>query len=309
MKTIFFGTSDFATPVLEALIQADYTVVAVVTAPDSQTATPAEQLALSHNIEVLQPENFKKDDPSLARIEEIAKQSTVGIVVDYGKIIPERFLHLPKHGLLNIHGSLLPKYRGPSPIQYALLNGEKETGVTVFVLDEKVDHGPVLGMEQEPIAPDDKYYDLKMRLVKKGAGLLLKLLPKYLSGKTTPQPQDESQATFTKIITKEDGKINWHKTAEEIYNQFRAFHKWPGIWFKWQNKILKIIDCKIHKSHLEVELLSGELLSGKIYQKNGLLIMPCAKDYLELLKLQLEGGKVLNTKEFINGYGRLLEKV
>ncbi|HEY4484167.1 MAG: methionyl-tRNA formyltransferase [Candidatus Harrisonbacteria bacterium RIFCSPLOWO2_02_FULL_41_13b] len=301
-KIIFFGTSDFATPVLEALIQANYIVAAVVTAPDSKTIPPAKQLALIHGIEVLQPENFKTD-PVLVRIGEVAKQSTVGIVVDYGKIIPERFLRLSKFGLLNIHGSLLPKYRGPSPIQYALLNGENETGVTIFVLDEKIDHGPVLGMEHEPIALDDKYYDLKMRLVKKGAELLLKLLPKYLNGEITPQPQDESQATFTKLISKEDGKIDWHKEAGQIYNQFRAFHKWPGVWFNWQNKILKIIDCRTHE-----RLSETQLTKGKIYREKEQLFVPCSKGCVELLKLQFEGGKILSAKEFLNGYGRLLEK-
>lgn len=301
-KIIFFGTSDFATPVLKALINAGYEIGAVVTASDSKDITPAKKLALEHGLEVLQPENLH-DSPALARLEEIAKQSAVGIVVDYGKIIPAKFLTLPQCGMLNIHGSLLPKYRGPSPIQYALLNGEVETGVTIFVLDEKVDHGSILGIEREPIKPEDTYYSLKMRLVEKGSELLLKLLPKYLNGKITPLPQDDSQATFTKIVTKEDGRIDWNKTAEQIYNQFRAFHKWPGIWTKWQNKILKIIDC------LETEFPSrGSGDIGKTYQKSSRLYVPCSKNCLELLKLQLEGGKVVSAKEFINGYGKLLEK-
>ena len=305
MKIVFFGTSDFATPVLEALIQTGCTVVAVVTAPNSQTITPAKQLATVHNIEVLQPENFKTD-PALVRIEEVARQADVGIVVDYGKIIPKHFLRLSKHGLLNIHGSLLPKYRGPSPIQYALLNGENETGVTIFILDEKIDHGPVLGMERESIAPNDKYYDLKMRLVKKGADLLLRLLPKYLSGEIPPQPQNESQATFTKLITKEDGKVDWRRGAQQIYNQFRAFHKWPGIYTLLQDKTLKIIDCKIYDNQPNHK--HEEIYIGKIYQENGHLFVSCAKGFLELLKLQIEGGKILTTKEFINGYDKYLTR-
>jgi len=300
MKIIFFGTSDFATPVLEALIKASYKVAAVVTAPDSKTIPPAKQLALTHNIEVLQPENFK-NDPVLNRIIELAKQSDVGIVVDYGKIIPVKLLSLPKHGLLNIHGSLLPKYRGPSPIQQALLNGERETGVTVFILDEKIDHGPILAIEREPIAPSDKYYSLKMRLVKKGAELLIKILPDYLAEEITPQPQDESQATFTKLITKEDGKIDWQKTAKEIHNQFRAFHKWPGIFALWQDKILKIIDCISERS-----FKNATRKPGTIFRQDGKVFVSCKDGYLEILKLQLEGGKIMTAKDFINGYGQKL---
>lgn len=290
---------------LKALINAGYQIGAVVTAPDGKDAPPAKKLAIEHGLEILQPKNFR-DDAALTRLEEVAKQSAVGIVVDYGKIIPAKFLALPQHGMLNIHGSLLPKYRGPSPIQYALLNDETETGVTVFVLDEKIDHGPILGTEREPIKSDDTYYLLKMRLVEKGSKLLLNLLPKYLADDLEDSPQDDSKATFTKIITREDGKVDWEKTAKKIYNQFRAFHKWPGLWFKWQGKILKIIDCKAIEVKPPLSRLS--LDRGKIHQENGRLFVLCSKDYLELLKVQLEGGKVMDAKEFINGYGKFLKK-
>lgn len=299
---IFFGTSDFATPVLRALINAGYKIGAVVTAPDSKNVPPAKKIAIEHGLEVLQPKNFR-DDPVLVKLEKIAKQSDIGIVVDYGKIIPAKFLALLRYGMLNIHGSLLPKYRGPSPIQYALLNGEVKTGVTVFVLDEKIDHGPILGMEREPIASTDKYYSLKMKLVEKGADLLLKLLPKYLNGEIKPQPQDESQATFTKIIAKEDGRIDWNKTAEQIYNQFRAFHKWPGIWTNWRGKILKITGCVISRS-----LLNEAKKPGEIFQEKGKIYASCKNSLLEIINLQLEGGKVMTAKEFINGYGKFFGK-
>ena len=309
---IFFGTSEFAIPILEALHKESYEIVAVVTTPDSAigrkqilTPPPIKVTAQKLGFEILQPQSLKigslKNSLEVENLKLKIADADVGVVASYGKIIPKEIISSFPKGILNIHPSLLPKYRGPSPIQHALFNGDKETGITIILLDEKVDHGPVVARQESKIINYELWEELHNKLAKMGAELLVKTLPDYLAGKIKPKPQENSRATFTKIITKEDGKINWHKKAKEIHNQFRAFHKWPGIYTLWQDKILKIIDCKIY--------LGVQLPSGKIYQENEHLFVPCSKGRIELLKLQFEGGKVLTTKEFINGYGKFLKKV
>ncbi len=294
-------------PALEALVHGGYEVVAVITTPNTpvgrkQTLTPSpvKLAAQKLGLKVLQPENLKE----VSQVASYKLEASVGVVVSYGKIIPQTVIDLFPLGLLNIHASLLPKYRGPSPIQHALLSGDSETGVTIIKIDEKIDHGPILKKVTFRHPVSESYEKVEDSLAKLGADLLIKTLPDYLAGKIKPQPQDDSQATFTKIITKEDGKIDWHKEAKEIYNQFRAFHKWPGIWTEWRNKTLKIIDCRVRQGAPVSD--RGALSTGMLFQENNQIFVPCAKGHLEIFGLQLEGGKVLTSKEFINGYGRFL---
>lgn len=277
-KIIFFGTSEFAVPALEALVKEGYSVVAVITAPDKPvgrkqilTPPPVKLAAEKLGLKILQPEKLKGNQKLISLLA-YKLAADVGVVASYGKIIPKEILEIPKHGLLNIHPSLLPKYRGPTPIQSALLNGDTETGVTILEVDEQVDHGPILKNGKWKMENGIKYEELENQLAKLGAELLIKILPDYLKGKIKPKGQDHSKATFTKLLKKSDGEIDWNKSAQEVYDKFRAFHRWPGIWTTWQGKILKITDCKI---------------SG---------------DKIEILRLQPAGGKDMALKEFLTGH-------
>jgi len=210
------------------------------------------------------------------------------VVASYGKIIPREILKIPQYGCLNIHGSLLPKYRGPSPIQTTILNNDKETGVTIILMDEKIDHGPIVANYKLQITNYKiTYEELLKELATKGAKLLAKTLPKWINGEIKPEPQDESKATYTKIIKKDDGKINWSKSAAEIERQIRAFNPWPGSFTFWK-KNKKIIRVKI----LEAEVSQPTANQPKAGKSNQLIIK----------KLQPEGKKPMAFEDFKRGY-------
>lgn len=306
MRIIFFGTSNVALPVLEALSR-KHEVVLVVTSPDAPvgkkqvlTPSPVSVLAAELHIETLKPETVKNNPGLVAMLKE--KQADVYIVVSYGKILPKEVITLPPHKTLNIHFSLLPKLRGASPIQHALLQGDKETGTTIFVLNERMDEGPIIAQKTEAIDPDDNFFTLSERMARVSAQLLLDTLPEYASGSMLPREQDHTKATYTKIITKADGKIDWHKTTDEIYNQFRAFYPWPGVWTMWQGQLLKIHDCAPTQG--ETTAPPGTVLEdGQVACGNGTI--------LKLFQLQLAGKNQANISSFLNGYqnfpGSLLE--
>ncbi len=218
-------------------------------------------------------------------------RADIFIVVSYGKILPVELLNIPPLKTLNVHFSILPKYRGPAPIQYALLNGETETGTTIFILDELVDHGPVLAIKTQAIEPRDTFASLAPKLAELSAQTLLEVLPRYQAGKITPQQQDHSQATTTTLISKEDGRINWENTATQIFNQWRAFTPWPGIWTLYQGQIMKILECEI-VSPPETPNAMTELLD----------IIPCGQaTFLRLIQIQLAGKNPMSMKDFLNG--------
>ena len=267
MKIIYLGTPKFSVAILEALINSDYEVTAVITNPDAPvgrkqilTPSPVKIIAEKNKIPVIQPDEMRNFDVDLA------------IIAAYGKIISKNILDIPRFGTINIHPSLLPKYRGASPIQNAILNGDKKTGVTIMKLDEEMDHGPILANSELPIADSDTYESLSQKLAKIGAELLIKTIPEYISGKIKPIEQKHAEATYTKIIKKEDGKIDWSKNAAEIERMTRAFYPWPTAWTTWNGKILKILEAEVRGGSLAIK------------------------------KLQLEGGKILSIKEFINGH-------
>jgi len=202
-------------------------------------------------------------------------KADLGIVVVYGKIIPKKMLAMPKYGFLNIHPSLLPKYRGPSPIKTAIANGDTETGVTIIELDSEMDHGPIIGHESCIIDHDERHEQLREKLANLGAELLIKTIPEYISGHIEAKPQDHTKATHTRMLNKEDGKISLNDDPQMIYNKFRAYHEWPGVWFMHKNIRVIVRDCKIENCKLKITLL------------------------------QPEGKKPMNVLEYTNGYGRL----
>ena len=223
VKTVFFGTHDFAATILQGLLDSDIVSVEMVfTQPDRKTGrkqimeeSPVKKLAKKYNIPVEQPESLKSYKLATTNYE-------LGIVAQYGLIIPKVIIDSFPRGMINVHGSLLPKYRGASPIQAALINGEKETGVTIMLMDEKMDHGPILSQAELKIDADDTYTTLASKMAAESLILLLNTLPEWLSlnGKKKFPPQDESHATFTKLLTKEDGLVDFNKTNDAIYNQW-----------------------------------------------------------------------------------------
>lgn len=307
-KIIFMGTPDFAVSVLEALIKAGYDISAVITKPDEpvgrkQILTPPPVKRLIANsklpIKIFQP----KTKIELLAISHklLAIKPDLGVIAAYGKIIPREILDIPRYGTLNVHPSLLPKYRGASPIQYAILNGDKETGVTIMKVDEEMDHGPVLANSILPIADSDTYDNLSQKLAILGAELLIKIIPDYISGKMKPVEQDPSKATYTKIIKKEDGKIDWSKSTDEIERMARAYYLWPSAWTTWNGKILKILEVNV--------LVGDDKKIGEVFLKKNELAVQCGKKSLIIKKLQLEGGKILMGKEFLNGHNGFIGSV
>jgi methionyl-tRNA formyltransferase len=279
IKLIFFGTSAFAVPALEAVKNAGYDIVAVITNPDepagrNKTLTPppvkvsAEKLGLR----VLQPETLRNNAELFEELKKL--NSDIAIVAAYGKFIPLEMLSLPKTGILNIHPSLLPKYRGPSPIQYALLNGDKTTGVTIIKIDEQMDHGPIIASEKFDIT-DENYTELHDKLAELGAEMMIKILPEYLASPAMGTVQDESLATFTKLLKTSDGEINSSEPATTSYNKIRSLNPQPGTFIIINGKRLKILEAKLEDGKL-------------IFQK-----------------VQLEGGKPISWQDFERGHPKL----
>ena len=288
MRIVFFGTSEIGVPILESLHE-NHEVVLVVSTPDKpvgrkQVITPSSisNTATRLNLPLMTPQKVKTNTELW---EDLVKYNAdIFIVVSYGKIMPVELINIPHLKTINVHFSLLPEYRGPAPVQFALLDGKTKTGTTIFVLDELVDHGPVIASKEIDIAPDDTNITLQGKLAKLSAELLIEILPKYESGEILPQEQNHELATGSKIISKEDGKIDWSQDAQSIYNKFRAFQPWPGIYTTWEDKIFKIINCR------PVNEVSPHTIE-------------CGNNtYLELLEIQLEGKKPVTMKDFLNGY-------
>lgn len=312
-RIIFWGTPEFALPSLEALIKHGYKIAAVVTNPDEPagrknilTSPPVKVLAKKHKIPVFQPTslkdpNFKKEVP----------EADLYVVAAYGKIIPKEIIDLPKYGSLNVHPSLLPRWRGPSPIQYTILQSDIETGVTIMKMDELMDHGPIVAQQRLGITNDKlqmtkiTYQELHDQLAKFGADLLLETLPKWLRGEITPIPQDDAQATYSKILKKDDGRIDWEKSAEEIERMVRAFNPWPGTWTLWPT------GESIYRIRIEeADFIDSEPPRGSpgYVWKNEKRPLLVKTDHgsLVVLKLTPGGKKTLEVKSFLHGYPNII---
>lgn len=267
IRVIFFGTPDFAVSSLRALHDSGYTIVAVVTQPDKPvgrkhvlTPPPAKRYAEEHSIPVLQPTTLKLNKTSGERFFHTIKalQPDVAVVVAYGKIIPEAYLTIPHHGFLNVHGSVLPELRGPSPIHTAILEGKTTTGVTIMQLDSGMDTGPQLASLEVPITEHDTTATLHDTLKEHGAQLLVRTLPAYLAGSLLPQPQDSSRATYCHLIKKEDGEIHPSDSPEIIVRKIRAYTPWPGAYMKINEKRIKILKAHLEHGRLEIEIVQPE---------------------------------------------------
>jgi methionyl-tRNA formyltransferase len=293
------GTPDFSVPSLLSLSKLA-NIVAVVTQPDKKVGrkqvisqSPVKKVALENKIEVLQPEKVRGNAEFIQRVKDLNPDLIV--VVAYGFILPQEILDIPRFGVINIHASILPKYRGASPIQTAILNGDKETGVAIMLIDDKMDTGPLLSQRTITINNNDNFESLHDKLSQLGADLLSDTLPKYISGEIKPVSQNESEATYCKILTKEDAKIDWNKSAEEIERQVRALTPWPGTFTNWGNRALKVLKVTNNNNNDNYNI-------GEIFKFEDGIAVKCGNGILQILELQLEGKKPMSAKEFLNGY-------
>lgn len=295
MRIVFFGTSEFAVPALEALHGAGFDLT-VITMPDKpfgrkKILTPPSIKVAANKLElpVLQPPKLK-DDTFFEEFKLLEPDFCV--VAAYGKIIADRYISTPKRGFLNIHPSLLPKYRGPTPIQAALLNGDSETGITIMQIDAEMDHGPIFLQKKFSIEPDETFPHLHDRLADEGAKLLLDVIQNF--NNYSAQEQDNSQATFVSIPTREEARINWTGPAKEIHNQIRALNPEPGTWTIWNDKVLNIKSAKLSSA-----TSNGP---GVICKEDGHIIVGTTTNGIELLTIQLEGKKETSALEFSQGH-------
>ena len=301
MNLVFCGTPQFAVPTLQALVDAGHNLRLVVTQPDRPSgrgmelaASPVKQVAQKLSLPITQPEKIKSNAEFRAQLEAIAPRAI--IVVGYGRIIPEWMRELPALGNLNLHASLLPKYRGAAPIQWAIANGESITGNTTMRIDSGLDTGDILLQEEEPIAGDDTSLTLAPRLAVKGAALMVETLCALEAGKITPHPQHNGEATLAPILTKEDGRIDFRRTAQEIYNRLRGFQPWPGAFTTFRGKKLSVIEAK------PVDRNAGVPPATLSFDGERLLVACGQETALELLAVQPEGKKRMSARDFVNGH-------
>jgi methionyl-tRNA formyltransferase len=301
MKLVFCGTPQFAVPSLEKLAQSGFDLMLVVSQPDrpqgrgmEPAAPPVKQSALQLGLPVIQPEKIKKNEDFRQQLVDLHPDAV--IVVGYGRIIPPWMLTLPHFGNINVHASLLPKYRGAAPIQWALAGGETITGITTMRLDEGLDTGDILLQREMPILPEDTALTLGPRLASIGAELLIETLRGLELGNISPVPQDHSLATLAPILKKEDGMVDFSRTAKEIHNRLRGFQPWPGAYTQFRGKNLKIVSAKPTEG--PTAPAPGELQ----ITDSGLLTGCAAGTVLELLQVQPEGKKAISAREFVNGY-------
>ena len=303
MILVFCGTPSFAVPTLERLVEAGHSVPLVVTQPDRPRGrgmevaiSPVKDAAIRLGIAVLQPATIKNNSEFRDQLAAIGPDAI--IVVGYGRIIPQWMIDLPRLGNLNLHASLLPKYRGAAPIQWAIANGESVTGVTTMRIDAGLDTGDILMQREIPISPEDTAETLAPKLASIGAGLMVETLRGLESGQVRPAPQDHTQATLAPILKKEDGRMDFSRTAHDLFNRLRGFQAWPGAFTTFRGKTLQV-----HRAQPAQHAV--RLMPGQIAVEGTRLFVGCGKDKdtaLELIAVQLEGKRRMTAQEFINGY-------
>jgi len=304
MKVIFFGTPEFAIPSLKILYDNGYEISAVVTVPDKEKGrglkpepSPVKKFALSLGLKVLEPVNFK-DENFINQLKEI--NPDLGVVVAY-RILPREVYSLPKYGTFNLHASLLPKYRGAAPIQWAIINGEKVTGVTTFFLQDKVDTGNIILQREVPIDDEDNFQTLHDKLSQIGSDLVLETVKLIETGNYELKTQDDSLATLAPKITKEICQINWNQSAIKIHNLIRGLSPVPGAFTKLGDKMIKIFRSKLSDENSEND-------PGLIEIKEDEILVNTADKKLSILELQPESRKKMSAKEFLLGYKNLINQ-
>jgi methionyl-tRNA formyltransferase len=299
LRLVFLGSGDFAVPSLESLIAAGHTALALVAQPDREsgrgqrvTAPPTKPVALRHGVHVLQPRRVREAD-ALESLRLL--HPDVAVVVAYGQILPPTLLELPRLGCVNVHASLLPRYRGAAPIQWAIARGEGTTGVTTMQLDEGLDTGPILLQREVAIHPQETAGELSPRLAKHGAELLLETLTGLETGALKGKPQDESQASLAPILKKQDGHVDWTRTSEEIAWRVRGFNPWPGMTTTWRGQNLKLVRA--------MPSVPGPGEPGQIVavEADGIIVACGAETRLRALELQPESRRAMTAAAFVAG--------
>lgn len=300
MNIVFMGTPEFAVPVLDVLSEMDVSIVAAYTKEDKPrgrglrvVVSPVKKWAVDHGVMVLQPPSFRQ--PEAVR-QLAALRPDVAVVAAYGRILPREVLAIPPKGFVNIHPSMLPRYRGPSPVVTALLDGVKSTGVSLMLLDEGMDTGPILAQREEPVLPNDTAESLTARLFQRGAELLRETLPAWLRGEISPVPQDGSKATVTRMVQREDGEADWGLPAVELERRVRAYTPWPGLYTRWKGKQVRIVEATV---------MAGDDEPGVVVALDD-RETPCGvatgRGVLGIKRLLLEGGRPMQAAEFVQGY-------
>jgi methionyl-tRNA formyltransferase len=301
MKLVFCGTPQFAVPTLLALIDGGHEIAVVLTQPDRPSgrgmqllAPPVKQMAEAAGLDIYQPEKIKNNEDLRARLTAIAPDAI--IVVAYGRIIPKWMLDLPRYGNINLHGSLLPKYRGASPIQWAIARGESVTGVTTMRLDEGLDTGDMLLRRAVPIGSAETAEDLYPKLSQIGAEVMIQTLLGLEAGSIVPEKQDHSAASLAPILTREDGMIDFSLSAKEIYDRWRGFQPWPGAWTTIHGK--KLLVTRMLPAHVAASAEAGlaQIDHGRLYACCG------EGSWIAMEEVQLEGKKRMPSEDFLRGF-------
>ncbi len=304
LKIVFMGTPEFGSTSLQKMIDNDINPFLVVTNPDKPVGRGKQiqqsrvaQLATRNNIDVFKPQTMQELE---SKMEEVKPDLIV--IASYGKIISKKVLDIPKYKTINVHPSLLPKYRGPSPIQYAILNGDKKTGVTIMLVELEMDSGDILNQKEYVIKDKTNYEELSHELALIGGDLLVNTINDWVSGKIKPKKQD-SFPVYTKILDRFDGRIDWKDSAEEIERQVRAFNPWPGAYTYNKDKIIKILEADV----LEQTRNGPFGTPGKTYLgTNGTIAVQAGRDFSVIKSFQLEGKKAMKTEEYLRGNNDLI---
>ncbi len=298
MKILFMGTPDFAVPCLDILVSNGFDVCGAVTQPDKPkgrghklTPPPVKEYAISKNIPVYQPQTLK--DGEFEKVLDELKPQLIAVVA-YGKILPEYILDFPEYGCVNVHGSVLPKYRGAAPIQWAIINGDKTTGVTTQYMKMGVDTGDIIFTDETEILPDETYGELYTRLSQSGAKLLLKTVNAIKDGTAPRTEQDESEATHAPMLTKETGHIDWTKSADEVLSLIRGTNPWPMSYAMYGDEMMKVFGVKKGSGF--------DVPPGKIRIVNKKLEISCGKDSVVVDEIQFKGGKRMTVASYLNGH-------
>ena len=300
LRIVFMGTPDFAVPTLDALLSRGHDVAGVFTQPDRPAGrgrklrpSPVKALAVQRNLPVYQPTSLRSDQEASARIVDLQPDAIV--VAAYGLFLPSVVLETPRYGCLNIHPSLLPKHRGPSPVISAILKGDKMTGVTIMLLDEGMDTGPVLAQEKTQIGDEETADALTHRLFDLGAELLVDTLDGWVQGEITPSSQDHEKATITRMLKREDGHLEWGESSDALERRIRAFTPWPGTFTSWGGRTLKVMRGKSAPSDCKAT-------PGTVCTVEGDRVMVATgSGFLELLEVQLEGRGKMEAATFARG--------
>ena len=296
------GTPDFAVPVLAALLDGGHEVAGVYTQPDRPrgrgnrpAASPISGYARDRDLQVLQPASLR---PKEAQDGLSSLAPDLVVVAAYGLILPRRTLELPPLGCLNVHPSLLPRYRGPSPVSSTILNSDAVTGVTIIRLDEGVDTGPILASRETAVTQGENAQELTARLFEMGAALLMDIVPQWATGERKVRPQDDAHATTTSLLRREDGQIDWRRGADHIARQVLAYHPWPGTFTRWRGKLLKIMEASPAQWEARADAPPGLVMPPR----DGGLVIATGEGVLEVQRLQMEGRRALGHREFLKGH-------